>query len=1567
MCRFSTHHQVGGIADKRGNCPLAGAKWRYEDAPILSFRGKPMRRFISAALLQFLFLSVLNPPTFAQASYGQVGGTVQDASKALVPGVTLTLTNTATGVVTTQITNESGVYNFSSVPAGIYSVTASLPGFKTSVTNDVEANLAPVRVNITLEIETLDSKIEVRTAPDVLLTENAASVGTLLSQQMVTDLPLVGQNVLSLLDVLPGFRISRPSVVCTASLMFNTCDDYANDYASTINGLSLDYTNTTVNGLSTVSTRDAASRWGRQVLTTNVINPDLVGAVRLIESPIDAELGGGNSQIQIQTRSGTNKYGGAVVWNVQNTALNANTWANKRNPGPPTQPDWYNLNDITGSYGGPIVRNKAFFFVLFNKQFVNRRTLFQTQVLTDTARQGIWRYWEGWNPGPALLPDPTFFIVPGAQPTGTAASVDFNGNPIAPNFNPTGGAYTLGGLRCFSVFGNVKVDGSPFTQADCPGGTAVINAGPWDPLRTTVDSTGYIRKILAMMPHANYFARAGDGLNTALFRWLQGRKGPHLFGTNYAIHGVVDSKRDYNNRDQINIRIDHNISTKHRISTSWTYERDSGDAGIAPWGTGLNGDAARRPQFVTVSGTSVLSPSLVNEARFGLNYSAQFGSSPWANFSHQDIRDAAQKFILYGGTNATNGKKYPVLYDPGTPWNGFMAYSLDQASYSPLYNFADAIRWTYRKHYFSFGGEYRRPSTVGYNDNSYIHVTTDNAGGTSTPLFFTRDNPTNGPALCGATTTPCQFLAATRNNAGYLLSTLFGAIGGPISTAYWIDGQSDLKNGKWQDVTTAEKRLKSADVYGHPTLSQVSNEWSFFAKDDYKLSRRLTLNIGIRYDFTGSPYLRRGLTNAVDGGSFGLYGAGRAASGDPFSTWLTPGDLYLTGYGRNATNPLQCAKGVPNPNGLPTSSCDPNLMSTFIFIGPGTDHPDLTLVPQKGQFSPAIGFAWQLPWFGEGKTTVRGGFQRKYGKSGAAFDDGLPRGPAADGRASGVNTNDPRLQTIFASRALNLTDLALVVPATPSRSPQEYVYPVGARSFVLFYYPVFDPNFRTPYVDNWTLAITRGLTRSLTLEVRTVNTLARDQPSTRDLNTVNVYHNPELFHALEVTRAGGDDPLFDQMLMGLNLNVGVPGYGPVGTCVTQPAGSTDPRRGQNCTGGNDVLQRGSAALRRAYATSLANGNYAAVVTNLLSANPTGLEPVPFDPATGAPLFTSQRVLRNGCDRIADGVNLTGFTANGVQILPRCFPENYFITNPQWDSAMYTKNLGYSNYNSLEVQLTMRPTHGLSFQSTYGFSKTMVEQGTGCAPGCRFTDPLNPAMDYGLSARGSDFRTNGTFELPIGPNQLLLGKSSGWLARVLERWQMGFIYNIFSGSPRTFFTGNNMLYANGRPNIVGPWTNPKGSVSWNGQNGSFFKDSYATYSDPQCQSVTTLDNLRASCSLQGLARVVPQSTPGAIPLSDNSYGIPLLENPTPGHQGNLGANTLKTFPMWRLDANLSKTFRISESKSVQLRIDATNFLNHPTPTDPMGLTNGGSSFSDNFGQITSKTGSRTFQAMVRISF
>jgi hypothetical protein len=115
----------------------------------------------------------------------------------------------------------------------------------------------------------------------------------------------------------------------------------------------------------------------------------------MILTPVDAEQGRGNAQIQIQTRSGTNAYTGSAAWYVRNTALNPNTWANNRTG---AKPNWFNNHEYSIAYGGPIVKNKTFFYVLWDQQIHKERTLVDGSVLTDTARQGIFRYFDGWNP-----------------------------------------------------------------------------------------------------------------------------------------------------------------------------------------------------------------------------------------------------------------------------------------------------------------------------------------------------------------------------------------------------------------------------------------------------------------------------------------------------------------------------------------------------------------------------------------------------------------------------------------------------------------------------------------------------------------------------------------------------------------------------------------------------------------------------------------------------------------------------------------------------------------------------------------------------------------------------------------------------------------------------------------------------------------------------------------------------------------------------------------------------------------------------------------------------------------
>lgn len=349
-------------------------------------------------------LGLLLAATFSGLLYGQtgnasLGGIVMDTTKALIPGVSITAKDVNTGVVTTTITNDAGSYNFPTLLPGSYEVTADLAGFKKTSATDVRLGLSSQgRLNFTLEIGSAGTQVDVNSSAQALLTESSASIGEVLPEERIRALPLVGNNVLDLLEVLPGFRVSA----------FGSAFD-------TINGLGLNSINTTINGLSTMNTRYDAQTYGVDVFTPTVINPDLVGEIRLILSPVDAEYGRGNSQVQIQTRSGTNKYTGAVVWNIQNTALNANTWLNnhtgtiQNGTFVPNDNGWRNTHQVTASYGGPIIKNKTFFFALYDQQYSNTREPTNINVMTDAARQGIYRYWTGWAPANANVQAPVSF------------------------------------------------------------------------------------------------------------------------------------------------------------------------------------------------------------------------------------------------------------------------------------------------------------------------------------------------------------------------------------------------------------------------------------------------------------------------------------------------------------------------------------------------------------------------------------------------------------------------------------------------------------------------------------------------------------------------------------------------------------------------------------------------------------------------------------------------------------------------------------------------------------------------------------------------------------------------------------------------------------------------------------------------------------------------------------------------------------------------------------------------------------------------------------------------------
>jgi hypothetical protein len=273
-------------------------------------------------------------------------------------------------------------------------------------------------------------------------------------------------------------------------------------------------------------------------------------------------------------------------------------------------------------------------------------------------------------------------------------------------------------------------------------------------------------------------------------------------------------------------------------------------------------------------------------------------------------------------------------------------------------------------------------------------------------------------------------------------------------------------------------------------------------------------------------------------------------------------------------------------------------------------------------------------------------------------------------------------------------------------------------------------------------------------------------------------------------------------------------------------------------------------------------------------------------------------------------------------------------------------VGNSIYHSLQTSVTVRPTSGISYQGTYSFQKGIEGGSSG------FLNVTDRSLDRVIqsSSRKHDFRLNGTFELPFGPNRWILGNSSGVLARAIEKWQLSAILNMRSGQPLSV-TGTNTYIGGGRPDVVGPIEFLKhGKARMTSTLPTFYPDGVFTFpDDPQCAAVTTLQATQASCSNNALA------------AAEN--GQLLIVNSKPGKLGNLGDGVIFGPGDFRFDLSASKSFRISESMTAQIRIDGQNVLNHPILGNPSLNLNGNTPF----GQIGTVTGARKFQGQLRLVF
>ncbi len=290
------------------------------------------------------------PPLAAQIETGGLTGTVKDSSGAVLPGVTLTLTNNATGVALHTVSTSTGTYVFDSVSAGTYTLQADHPGFEKYVAQNVIMHVQQVlTVDVPLAVGTQNQQVTVTAAAPLLQAENAA-VGQTIEGAQINALPLNGRNWASLAQLSAG--------VTSANANYGASPGSA--YFS-INGTSVWQNDFRLNGID--DNVEVYGGYGANVTPP----PDAIEEFKLQSSNYNAEFGHSTGGvINAVIKSGTNGLHGDLWEYLRNDKLDANDYFANQN-GTPRPP--YRQNQFGGTVGGPVVipklydgRNKTFFF-----------------------------------------------------------------------------------------------------------------------------------------------------------------------------------------------------------------------------------------------------------------------------------------------------------------------------------------------------------------------------------------------------------------------------------------------------------------------------------------------------------------------------------------------------------------------------------------------------------------------------------------------------------------------------------------------------------------------------------------------------------------------------------------------------------------------------------------------------------------------------------------------------------------------------------------------------------------------------------------------------------------------------------------------------------------------------------------------------------------------------------------------------------------------------------------------------------------------------------------------------
>ncbi|MBM3812112.1 MAG: carboxypeptidase regulatory-like domain-containing protein [Acidimicrobiia bacterium] len=855
----------------------------------------------------------------AQTVTSRIRGIVTDPSGAIVPSAEVTVTHEGTGLTRTMPTNSSGLYAFNAMPLGKYRITVSMQGFKkfTSSANELQVG-EPMTIDIQLETGAITEQITV-SAHSVQVQTAEASLGVVLDTKPIENLPLNGRNPLHLMALLPGVAgHASQATSSTGTVTFSVNGDRGRGIFTTLDGV--DITDPVI---------------PRGELSQVLMNPDSISEYRVITSVAKAEYGrNSGAQVQVVTRSGTNEFHGNLFEYHRNTIFNANEWFNNRSG---IHREILIRNQFGAGLGGPIRKDKTFFFFNWQSQRM-AQSLTQTRtVLTPTMRNGIFRYMVGAANAPRF--------------------VDASGQPLVA---ACGGAVTT---NCYRT----------------------INLAQADPLKRGLDRLMQSQINLTNLP--NDFS-GGDGFNTGIFRFNAPAAAPVNTYTT---------------------KVDHRLTDGHSAFFRWSQGSSilNGDyinSGLPRYPANPDSFPGRTRESRNIGFsagfTSTLGNSKVNEFNLGYTRNSILFLDPTHPKFEIISNIQSDPFLFWGGTGRTPKN-----------WQALDNFSFVKGN--------NTFKTGVNIRFYAID-QFRRAT------NFYPRLS---FGTANAPVFFDPSVSTAG----------INSVDLTRANS--LFNDLMGVVG-TVQKTFYSDG----------------KRFPSADQ--ELKFLQRAREYNFYFQDDWRVTRQLTLNLGVRYEFNGVPY-----------------------------------DL----------------SGMQVVNDKPLNS--PSADVALIPAGPGTGRKWYN--PDKNNFAPSVGFAWSPNR--DNQTAVRGGYRIAYNRlvnwalnvveqnqPGTTRPEILrPNSGATAANPASLRASDAGVQTLVSNLSRNVVGTEVLRVVQPDRNSTPLL---------------FDPNLTTPFVHQWNFSIQRQILPDTVLEVAYVGNKGTHMFRMLNVNQARV--TPEFLASFQAAKNG---------------------------------------------------------------------------------------------------------------------------------------------------------------------------------------------------------------------------------------------------------------------------------------------------------------------------------------------------------------------------------------------------------------------------------------------------------------